>query len=296
MANPELKYVSQLNVSGESGSVFNMSSAAIQCGPSGRPLRFLQPSPAGRWFRWAAVAVAMASLTAGSWAKDKVVTLPELIQEMREREQEDGFFRAKVTKTGELRAVFLSGTFTLPENVRALTGVSTLESFNTGCLPATAFQEVAKILPAMVHLEKLNLISPVAKGWNLDLFKTIGRLESLRQIRLSYATIPNGALKFLGDLPNLEALELSSVNLANPEDLQHLQRCPKLVELNLRSTRVGDSVLPLLLALPALKWLDVEHSQLSEAAKVELTAKGVTLRALLDHKDMADSPWRPWME
>jgi hypothetical protein len=241
----------------------------------------------------AALLLAAASLV---HAREKEVTLAELIQSMKAQEQEDGFFRANISDRGELKAIFLNGEFTQPEKIRALAQVTTLESLSLGCAKKESVDEVAKLLPAMRGLKKLNITSPDPQAWRLEFFKTLGALREIRQLRFSYATIPVGAFHFLGDLPNLQVLELPAVRQLTSQDLRHLQRCPNLVELNLSSTRLDDTDFITLLGMRSLKLLDIGRSSPTWIGRAALSAKGVTLRRLADHQDIPQSPWKGWME
>lgn len=231
------------------------------------------------------------------WAGEKSVTLPEMIQDMKEMEQADGVFRAKLSDSGALQAISLSGQFCRPEHLRALAGAPSLQALSTGCLPKTTVQEMVNLLPAIVHLQKLNFTSPDAQAWNLSLFKTLRGLRELRQLRLGYASLPVGSLRLLADLPNLEVLELPSARQITADELRELQRCPKLTELNLHGAAVDRDCLSVFLTFPSLKYLDPGRNyRLGWILGAALKAKGITLCQLVDHRAVPTSPWHPWME
>jgi hypothetical protein len=156
--------------------------------------------------------------------------------------------------------------------------------------------ELTTVLPDFKRLQKLGVVSPSPAAWKMGFFKAVGGLRELRQVRLAYATFPEGALKFIGDLPNLEVLDLMQARQLSLKNLEQLQRCPKLVELNLSGADLDDLALPVLLGFPALKSLEVSNGKLSEASKAALAAKGITLQKLGERQAGQDSAWRPWME
>jgi|GEM_PF-4364679 len=233
-----------------------------------------------------------------AFAEEKSITLPEMIRDMKEMEQTDGVFRAKLSDSGTLQAISLSGQFCRPEHLRALASAPSLQALSTGCLPKTTVQEMVSLLPAVVHLQKLSFTSPDPQAWNLGLFKNLSGLRDLRQLRLGYASFPVGSLRLLADLPNLEVLELPSAQQISAQELRELQRCPKLTELNLHGAAVDRTCLPLFLTFPSLKYLDPgrNNTRFGWILGAALKAKGITLCQLVDHRTVPTSPWHPWME
>jgi len=249
-----------------------------------------------RWKAWTLALALTAAAIGPAFAREKKVTLPEMIRDLKTQEQEDGNFRAKISAQGEIRALLLTGGCNRPENIRTLAGLTTLRSLSTNCLPQDALQELTGILSSLTGLQKLYVASPVAKAWDLDFFKALSSLREMRQLRLGYATLPTGGLKLIADLPNLAVLELPSVRQLNPQDLEELQRCPHLVELSARGARLDDTAVKFILGIKSLKFLDIEDTRLSQESKAALQARGITLRSFANHEDMPGTPWRPWME
>ncbi len=239
---------------------------------------------------------ATAAMAILAWAGEKHVSLPDMIQVLKAQEQQDGVFRAKLSEHGEVQALFLAGTYSGPEHLRAAAAATALTSLSTGCLRQEAFLELPKVLAVLPRLQKLSFVSPAAKGWDLELFKTIGHLHELRQLRVGYASIPPGALKFLGALPNLEVLELPSAKQLTGKEIECLQNCSKLVELNVRGAHVENDGVQAILGIKSLKFLDIEGTRLSDESRAVLQERGVTVCPLSNHDDIVGSPWRPWME
>jgi hypothetical protein len=98
--------------------------------------------------------------------------------------------------------------FTRVEYVRVLAGAETVEALCTTCAQEKVVDELTTVLPDFKRLQKLGVVSPSPAAWKMGFFKAVGGLRELRQVRLAYATFPEGALKFIGDLPNLEVLDL----------------------------------------------------------------------------------------
>lgn len=228
------------------------------------------------------------------FAKEK--TLEEVVTELKEKEQVNGSFLAKVDDAGRLRAVHASAVLRTPEDYRVLAGVESLESLTTGCVPIEVIAEIGRILPTLPNLQKLSLTRPTSKAWPIEVFQSVSALKRMRQLRFGYVFVPDGGLKQLAALPELEVLELFAAVHVAAKDLADLEGCPKLAELNLRSAKVDDSAIPALLKLKSLKLLDVNQTEITGKGRESLMAAGIQLVNLTDRNRPEGSRWRPWME
>ncbi len=71
-------------------------------------------------------------------------------------------------------------------------------------------------------------------------FRSLGRLNNLQDLRLTYVGIPNRWLEYLQDLPGLVNLNLSGNEGIDDGSLDHLERIEGLRTLNLNLTSVTD--------------------------------------------------------
>ena len=76
------------------------------------------------------------------------------------------------------------------------------------------------------------------------------------------------ALKFIGQLKNIEVLDLSECSSPGPTDIgiEELVGLPKLKDLNLWSTKVGDGAVEAIVKIPNLVRLNLDATKISDAS------------------------------
>jgi Leucine-rich repeat (LRR) protein len=100
--------------------------------------------------------------------------------------------------------------------------------------------------------------------------KYVGDLQSLRELQLQDTDITDDGLKYLARLTNLEELYLSGNERLTNAGLKHLRPLTKLKKLSLWKDReISDEGLAALRELPSLKALDVSGTAVSKAAAAE---------------------------
>jgi Leucine-rich repeat (LRR) protein len=91
----------------------------------------------------------------------------------------------------------------------------------------------------------------------------IGSLTRLEQLNVRGTKISDAGMGKLAGLTNLQSFNAAETQLS-AKGLAVLAKFPKLRELNLwNATRVTDDVIPLIAALPSLKWVDLTGTKVS---------------------------------
>ncbi len=100
----------------------------------------------------------------------------------------------------------------------------------------------------------------------------IGSLTRLEHLNLRGTKVSDAGAGKLGRLTGLRSFSAAETQLS-ARGLGVLANFPKLEEVNLwKAPRVDDEVIPLLAALPNLKWVDLGGTKVSEAGRKKLIA------------------------
>ncbi|MDG2467964.1 MAG: hypothetical protein P8M80_01675 [Pirellulaceae bacterium] len=90
----------------------------------------------------------------------------------------------------------------------------------------------------------------------------------MKKMVLRDTNITDEALKFIGQLKNIEVLDLSECSSPGPTDIgiEELVGLPKLKDLNLWSTKVGDGAVEAIVKIPNLVRLNLDATKISDAS------------------------------
>ena len=94
--------------------------------------------------------------------------------------------------------------------------------------------------------------------------KRLGKIASLRSIRLAYTKVSDQGLEYLKPLGQVEELDLYFAESVGDAGLVPLKGWSKLKRLNLRGTKVTSTVFDHLIGMPELEQLDVGFSRVND--------------------------------
>lgn len=127
-------------------------------------------------------------------------------------------------------------------------------------------------LKACRELELLDLLGCEMQGHFL---KELVPCKNLKVLDLQYSSIDKNYFKYLAEYPALATLNLNRSGV-NMKALTVLPACKSLTSLDLSSNpEVNDNIVPIALAMPKLKYLDLNKTGVSENGLERLRAKKI---------------------
>jgi internalin A len=133
-----------------------------------------------------------------------------------------------------------------------------------------------RLIPGLTSLDVSGAQRTDSGLWSASLtdagLEVIGSLTKLEHLNLRGAKISDAGGERLARLSSLKSFNAAETQMS-ARGLAVLANFPKLEEVNLwNAGRVADDVIPILVALPNLKWADLTGTKVSESGRAKLHA------------------------
>lgn len=160
-------------------------------------------------------------------------------------------------------AIALPGVAATDSNLRVLARFPTLRSISLLCVwravPAESFVPLSK-LPMLQTFE----IHSAYPALSTELAAVLRTIRTLEELQVMYAPIDRRALRMLSTLPRLHTLKIEWNSTFNDADAAVLADFGTVEKLDLSGTGITDTSLPFIEAMPNLKWLSLNFTQVTD--------------------------------